>query len=79
MLPSDPNPNPQLLHDFQDFFVVPNLLNKGQVTDAFRDARFGPSHDASDVLDDIGRIGAQEFMECIGRCALIAYNYQVGV
>jgi hypothetical protein len=61
----------------QDFDILPKYVSKAQATLAFRAARFGLGHDNSEGAD-IGRIDFDEFMEAVGRCALIAFNFQVG-
>ncbi len=69
-------PLPTFLRFLQDFDVLPRLVNKSQATACFRAARLGPGRD-DDEGADVGRIDFVEFVEAVGRTALIAFNFQV--
>ena len=71
----------------QDFELVPRLITRAQLTDAFRYARFGlagasPSSEGSVVstgshgVEDLARIGINEFVEAVGRLALMAFRFR---
>mmetsp|Transcript_53996 Transcript_53996/g.171346 ORF Transcript_53996/g.171346 Transcript_53996/m.171346 type:complete len:570 (-) Transcript_53996:54-1763(-) len=51
-----------------DFEVIPDILNKVQLSRAFRDSAFKGT--------DASQLDYNEFEECIARCALFAYGYR---
>ena len=71
----------------QDFELIPRMITRAQLSDAFRYARFGlagasPSSEGSVVstgsygVEDLAKIGIDEFVEAIGRLALMAFRYK---
>ena len=88
----------------QDFELVPRMLTKAQLTEAFRCSRFGPAGSSptgegshgeprasrprtsegggggeavvAPQSEDLARIGIEEFVDAIGRLALMAFRFQ---
>ena len=65
-----------------DFELVPHLLTKTDLADCFRKAKFGGHEEAaaaalSRMGEDPSRLNFQEFVDCMGRCALLAYNFRL--
>ena len=60
----------------QDFGVLPNVITKGQASACFRAARFGPGGRMDREGTDMARITFDEFIEAMGRIALIGFNWQ---
>jgi hypothetical protein len=74
----------------KDFELVPRMVTKAQLGDAFRCSRFGPAGsvpagehgEEGDALpgglpEDLARICFEEFADAIGRLALFAFKFQV--
>jgi hypothetical protein len=75
----------------QDFDIIPSLLSKAQAAACFRAARFRATAGATNAAEhsgtlapagdstaaDLGRVTFPEFLEALGRCALLAFNFQV--
>ena len=65
------------------------MLTKAQLTEAFRCSRFGPAGSSpageGDIApgsippqqaEDLARIGLEEFVDAVGRLALMAFRFQ---
>lgn len=59
-----------LLHFAKDFEVVPQLLSKLQLIKCFNQSKFGAGQSAVNSV----RLGYDEWLECLGRCALNAFH-----
>ncbi|GAX80142.1 hypothetical protein CEUSTIGMA_g7580.t1 [Chlamydomonas eustigma] len=72
----------------QDFEIVPKLITSAKLCEAFRCSRFGLSSSVAledagvdegkpqSQPEDFGRIGFEEFMDAVGRIALMAFNFK---
>ena len=72
----------------RDFELVPRLLTKAQLTDAFRCSRFGPAGSVpageggaaagpkKAPPEDLARIEFDEFVDAVGRLALMAFRFR---
>ena len=56
--------------------LLPDLCSKFQLAACFREANFGSKSDG-DTTHDRTRLSFPEFEDCIARCALRVYGYQL--
>lgn len=56
----------------KDFEINPKLLSKAKLVHCFKQAKFG----IGNTVGDTTRLGFNEWLECLGRCALLAFNFE---